>query len=89
MRQSKGLDTLLNKARERMNLSCYTPWERDFLSTLLEQYDRTGTLSEKQTAKLKEIVLARYVLGEPPHIDANGRVTGAPFPWERIKQRAQ
>lgn len=75
-----GIETLIIKADERLNLTCYTPWEYKFLHSLVSQYARTGSLSDKQTAKLKEIVLTRYIKGEMPHRDPEGNLTGAPFP---------
>ena len=81
-----GIDTLMKKVRERLNLNCYTPWEHKFLSSLVTQYDRSGRLSEKQIAKLKEVVLVRYIQGETPHVDAKGHYTGAAYPIDRLKK---
>lgn len=61
-----GVKTLIEKAKSRLNLSCYTKWERDFLASVSEQLERKGSLSEKQAAKLKQIILERWVQGKSP-----------------------
>jgi hypothetical protein len=59
-----GVSSLVEKTRERLALENYTAWERSFLVSIIRVYDDTGTLTERQTAKLKEIVLERWVQGK-------------------------
>lgn len=82
-----GIQSLIDMARDRLNLTHrYTPWEAQFLRSVITAYDRYGSLKPAQEKKLKEIVLVRYIQGEPPHIDATGKRTGQPFPIDRVRR---
>lgn len=79
-----ALSKLINYIEERLNLNCYTVWERKFLTSAVQQFKRTGTLSERQEAKVREVIRVRCIIGEEPHIDSTGKPTGKPFPKERL-----
>ncbi len=55
---------LITKARERLALSCYTPWETEFIAGVVARYDKGVGLTEKQVDKLRQIVLERWVQGK-------------------------
>ena len=61
-----GTERLIRIVKDRLDLGCYTRWEREFLGSIVKQFDKKGKLSERQEDKLREVVRERWVQGKTP-----------------------
>ena len=72
-----GVATLIGKLRDRLTLDGYAPWEHDFLTRVLADWDRAGSIPPADAETLKTIVRRRWVQG---HRSPVRRRPGGPRP---------
>lgn len=63
MRETK---MLIDKVRDRLNLTIYSDWERRFLINVVKQFDKHHRLTIKQYEKLREVIRERWIQGLSP-----------------------